>query len=186
MFQLLFNFESMIDSTSSLDAVWDLIGQLQTNTKMYFEILQCQDLEQKLSSYEDQNQFRLIYCLQIIYGLISNYGVKKSARSCLYYNRKNVSKVSAWGQDNKQYNLRSNNKKQEESKDDDKDDLEFDGDTTNNQRRVEGDHWYNPSGGQGGQGDQGGSSDAIGLIDKQMVDADNEKAGGDEIMEESK
>jgi hypothetical protein len=65
----------------------------------------------------------------------------------LYYNRKNVSKVSAWGQDNKQYNLRSNNKKQEESKDDDKDDLEFDGDTTNSQRRVEGDHWYNPSGG---------------------------------------
>jgi len=72
-----------------MDSVWRLIGQLKTNPQLYLSLLRNENLEERLGNPEEVSSYKLLYSLQIIYSLMSNYGKKRSGTVNMYLeNRK--------------------------------------------------------------------------------------------------
>lgn len=66
----------MLDDGNSdtMEQVWKLIGNLKTNPSLYLSLLRNEQLSERLGQPEQKSFYRLIYTLQIIYSLMTNYG----------------------------------------------------------------------------------------------------------------
>jgi hypothetical protein len=84
-FEMLFNLEKQLSDPKARDAVWNLIGQLKTNPKLYLSLLKNENLAERLGGPSETSTFKLLYCLQIIQSLLSSNGHTKSGTMSLYY-----------------------------------------------------------------------------------------------------
>ena len=83
-----------------MESVWHLIGRLKTNPQLYLSFLRNENLEERLGlqSPDQAQSYRLLYSLQIIFSLLSNYR-NRSANTVTLYIEKNQ-RPQLWGNNN--------------------------------------------------------------------------------------
>ena len=84
-FEMLFALEGKLGDSKAQDAVWNLIGQLKTNPKLYLSLLKNENLPERLGKPAEVPTFKLLYCLQIIHSFLSSYGQRKAGAMSLYF-----------------------------------------------------------------------------------------------------
>ena len=82
---MLFELESKLSDSKAQDSVWNLIGQLKTNPKLYLSLLKNENLPERLGKPAEVPTFKLLYYLQIMHSFLSSYGQKKAGAISLYF-----------------------------------------------------------------------------------------------------
>ena len=82
---MLFALEGSLGDSRAQDAVWNLIGQLKTNPKLYLSLLKNENLAERLGKPAEVPTFKLLYYLQIIHSFLSSYGQKRAGSISLYF-----------------------------------------------------------------------------------------------------
>ena len=71
---MLFGLENKLNDAKAQESVWNLIGQLKTNPKLYLSLLKNENLAERIGKPSEIPTYKLLYNLQILQSFLSNYG----------------------------------------------------------------------------------------------------------------